>query len=226
MAIEFGRQTGLTKFPDDWFPLNAVSMITLGVGNLRGSALPHPVCDAHCALGTYFYVDEKDNPICLNNFLDMDRFFKGMSALSPKGARGAFLERICRLKELKALSDCFDRRKAPDGLTFQRLLRGLDGWEDKSWGRRADWFHKGYNGLFVAGMHFMDYSNYNLRRIRRCIIQYVTTDGKLVPFCSYNAGLRYRTVEESNRKKEANISTGIAGEAVGLSCGAACPSQQ
>jgi uncharacterized radical SAM superfamily Fe-S cluster-containing enzyme len=54
-------------------------------------------------------------------------------------------------------------------------------------------------------MHFMDSGHYNLRRLRRCIIQYVTTDGKLVPFCSYNSGLRYRTVEESHRKKEVSI---------------------
>jgi len=205
MASEFGKQTGLTKFPDDWFPLNAISMITLGVGNLRGAPLPHPVCDAHCSLGAYFYIDEKDNPTCLNHFLDMDKFFKRIGALSPKGSHSAIFEKIYRLKELKSISDCFNQHKAPEGLTFQRLLRGLDGWEDKSLGRGSDWHREGYNGLFVAGMHFMDAGNYNLRRLRRCIIQYVTTDGKLVPFCSYNSGLRYRTVEERRRKKEAGI---------------------
>lgn len=210
MAIEFGNQTGLTKFPEDWFPLNAISMITLGVGNLRGGALPHPSCDAHCALGTYFYVDEQDNPVCLNRFLDMDRFFKKVGMLSPKRERGALFEKICRLKELKTLADCFDKSRAPRGLTFQRLLWGLDGWEDKALGRGADWYRKGYNGLFVAGMHFMDPSNYNYRRLRRCIVQYVTTDGRLVPFCSYNSGLRFRTAEELNRKRAA--STGNAKE--------------
>ena len=205
MAIEFGNQTGLTTFPDDWFPLNAISMITLGVGNLRGAPLPHPACDAHCSLGTYFYVDERDNPTCLNHFLNMEQFFKRMGKLSPKGTRNAIFEKIYRLKELKTISDCFNQDKAPEGLTFQRLLRGLDGWEDKSLGRGADWYQKGYNGLFVAGMHFMDSGNYNLRRLRRCIIQYVTADGKLVPFCSYNSGLRYRTIEECNREKEVRI---------------------
>jgi 7,8-dihydro-6-hydroxymethylpterin dimethyltransferase len=207
MAIEFGNQTGLTRFPDDWFPLSAVSMITLGVENLRGAPLPHPACDAHCSLGTYFYVDERDNPTCLNHFINMEEFFKKMGALSPKGARNSIFEKIYRLKELKTISDCFNQRKAPDGLTFQRLLRGLDGWEDKSLGRGSDWNTKGYNGLFVAGMHFMDSGNYNLRRLGRCIIQYVTADGKLVPFCSYNSGLRYRTTEERNRQKGDRISS-------------------
>jgi uncharacterized radical SAM superfamily Fe-S cluster-containing enzyme len=45
----------------------------------------------------------------------------------------------------------------------------------------------------------MDAHSYNLRRLGRCIIQYVTTDGQLVPFCSYNAGVRLRDDEELTR---------------------------
>jgi hypothetical protein len=48
-------------------------------------------------------------------------------------------------------------------------------------------------------MHFMDAHSYNLRRLSRCIIQYVTTDGQLIPFCSYNAGERLRDSEELMR---------------------------
>jgi uncharacterized radical SAM superfamily Fe-S cluster-containing enzyme len=50
--------------------------------------------------------------------------------------------------------------------------------------------------MFVAGMHFMDARSYNLRRLRRCVIQYVTTGREVVPFCSYNAGARFRNAEE------------------------------
>jgi uncharacterized radical SAM superfamily Fe-S cluster-containing enzyme len=48
-------------------------------------------------------------------------------------------------------------------------------------------------------MHFMDAHSYNMRRLRRCIIQYVATDGSLIPFCSYNAGARLRESEELTR---------------------------
>jgi uncharacterized radical SAM superfamily Fe-S cluster-containing enzyme len=97
------------------------------------------------------------------------------------------------------LSSCFDSARAPRGLSFLRLLRGLDGWEDKSVGRARRWFRRGFNGMFVAGMHFMDATNYSARRVGRCIIKYVTTDGQVVSFCRYNAGERYRTIEEANR---------------------------
>lgn len=203
MALEFGKQTGLTQFPNDWFPLSAVSMITQGVERLRGEILPNPACDAHCSLGTYFYIDKENKPVCINRFLDMERFLKTIGRLSPKRPGGGLRQRISRLTELQALADCFDKRRAPKGLTFRRLIRSLDGWEDKSWGRAPSWFEQGFNGMFIAGMHFMDSHNYNFRRVHRCIIQYVTTSGDLIPFCSYNAGPRFRATEERVRKTDA-----------------------
>jgi hypothetical protein len=78
-------------------------------------------------------------------------------------------------------------------------MRGLDGWEDKSIGRGRWWFRRGFNGIFMAGMHFMDSANYDLRRVHRCIIKYVTADGRLVSFCNYNAGDCHRKIEEAAR---------------------------
>ena len=201
MAKEFGSQTGLTQFPDDWFPLNAVSMVTHALSRIRNEPVATPACDAHCSLGTYFYIDEDNQPVCITRFLDLDRFFRSLGGIVPSTDRATLGQRISQLKDLNRLSQCFDKRKAPQALTFERLLRGLDGWEDKSCGRAADWFRRGFNGMFVAGMHFMDFRTYNFRRVRRCIIQYVTTNGDLIPFCSYNAGARYRTAEELLRKE-------------------------
>lgn len=199
MAREFGLQTGLTRFPEDWFPLSAVSLISRAVDGIRGELSLAPACDAHCSLGTYFYIDEDNRPHCVPQFFDIERFFRAL-ARSGAGSPGGFLaRRISEMQEFGRLADCFDRETAPAGLTFQRLLRGLEGWEDKSVGRSAGWFRRGFNGMFVAGMHFMDARSYNLRRLRRCIIQYVTTKGEVIPFCSYNAGARLRCSEESTR---------------------------
>ena len=76
-------------------------------------------------------------------------------------------------------------------------MRSLDAWEDKQEGRSEGWAQRGFNGIFVAGMHFMDAHSYNLRRLQRCIIQYVSTDGELIPFCSYNAGATASRVARS-----------------------------
>jgi hypothetical protein len=199
MAREFGQQTGLTRFPDDWFPLNSISLISRALDRVRSESTLPPASDAHCSLGTFFYVDDDNKPTCLSSFFDLDRFFRSMAEVTPDANRGILERQISRIRQFGRLAKCFDKRKAPAGLTFQRMLRSLEGWEDKSKGRSKGWFHKGFNGIFVAGMHFMDARSYNLRRLQRCIIQYVSTDGQLIPFCSYNAGARLRSTEESIR---------------------------
>jgi len=199
MAREFGRQTGLTRFPDDWFPLNSISLISRALDRVRRDATIPPLSDAHCSLGTFFYVDDDNKPFCLSSFFDLDRFFRSMAEVTPDTGQGMIERQISRIRQFGRLSQCFDKRKAPSGLTFQRMLRSLEGWEDKSKGRSAGWFRKGFNGIFVAGMHFMDARSYNLRRLQRCIIQYVATDGQLIPFCNYNAGARLRSAEELTR---------------------------
>jgi uncharacterized radical SAM superfamily Fe-S cluster-containing enzyme len=199
LALEFSRQTGLTRVPDDWIPLNALSMLTRGVARLRGEIPQSPACDAHCSVGTYFYIDDDNKPTCLTSFLDLERLLVAAGELKAVEGRGRLLRSISALTQLKQLSSCFDRARAPRGLSFLRLLRGLDGWEDKSVGRARRWFQRGFNGMFVAGMHFMDSTNYSARRVGRCIIKYVTTDGQVLSFCRYNAGERYRTTEEATR---------------------------
>ncbi len=198
MAEEFGRQTSLTRSPDDWFPLSALSMFTRALSRLRAEPLQNPACDAHCSLGTYFHVDGHDRATCVTRFLDLDKLLHAVADLRP--ATGNVLWRqVSRLRQFHELSNAFDSRCAPDGLTFERLLRGLDGWEDKSVGRGAEWFRRGFNGMFVAGMHFMDASNYSYQRVRRCLIKYVTVEGEVVSFCRYNAGERCRVNEENVR---------------------------
>ena len=174
-------------------------MLTRGVARLRGEAPSSPGCDAHCSVGTYFYVDENNRPTCLTRFLDLERLLLAAGRITAPQGRARLLQKISALGQLKQLSAAFDSSRAPRGLSFLRLLRGLEGWEDKSVGRGRSWFQHGFNGMFVAGMHFMDATNYSSRRVRRCIIKYVTTDGQVLSFCRYNAGERYRNVEEAQR---------------------------
>lgn len=199
LAIEFSRQTGLTRVPDDWIPLNALTMLTRGIARLRGESPQSPACDAHCSVGTYFHIDDDNRPTCLTSFLDLAGLLQAAGELKAPQGRARLLQKISALAQLRQLSSRFDAARAPRGLTFLRLLRGLEGWEDKSVGRARRWFQRGFNGMFVAGMHFMDSTNYSARRVRRCIIKYVTTDGQVLSFCRYNAGERYRTIEEANR---------------------------
>jgi len=51
--------------------------------------------------------------------------------------------------------------------------------------------------IFLLGcMAFMDQYNFDVNRVRRCVIHYVTPDLKIIPFCAYNNIHRIETEEE------------------------------
>ena len=49
-----------------------------------------------------------------------------------------------------------------------------------------------YKTLLVAGMHFMDAYNYDINRVKRCVIHYTAPNGLVYPFCTYNSGPCFR----------------------------------
>ena len=51
--------------------------------------------------------------------------------------------------------------------------------------------------MLIAGMHFQDSYDYDIERVRRCGVHYITPDLKIIPFCAYNSGPEFRKgVEE------------------------------
>jgi len=76
-------------------------------------------------------------------------------------------------------------------MTFEGWLHTLNGMLDKKVGRGkgTGTFHT----LMVGGLHFMDVYNYDLSRIKRCVIHFSSPDGRLYSFCTYNSGPVYRT---------------------------------
>ena len=41
--------------------------------------------------------------------------------------------------------------------------------------------------ILIGSMHFMDPYNFDLERVQRCVIHYVTPDGRIIPFCAMNS---------------------------------------
>ena len=53
-----------------------------------------------------------------------------------------------------------------------------------------------WNTLYIGGMHFQDCYNYDIERVKRCVIHYPVPDGRIIPFCAYNGGPFYREAVE------------------------------
>jgi hypothetical protein len=98
-----------------------------------------------------------------------------------------------KIKAWNSLRRHYHEDRAPQGLSFERFLQTLQGLTDKKYGR-GEMEAKEFSSktLMVASMHFMDSYNYDVERVKRCVIHYSAPDGKLYPFCAYNAGPTFR----------------------------------
>ena len=52
--------------------------------------------------------------------------------------------------------------------------------------------------LMIGAMHFQDAYNYDIERVKRCVIHYATPDDRIIPFCAYNGGPTFREEVEKN----------------------------
>ncbi len=191
LAHRIQDQTGLADAYRDWYPLSCITPFSALTGSLRGEDFVHLSCHPHCSLGTYFFVSPSGQAVPVTKFVDIDKFFPEMNKLASSET-AAKHKTYAKVKTLHYLNKYFDQSKAPEGLTFTKFLQTLDGLMDKKHGRGAKDGTYTYKTLMVAAMHFMDCYNYQVERVRRCVIHYSAPDGKLYPFCTYNSGPVYR----------------------------------
>ncbi|MBZ5515171.1 MAG: radical SAM protein [Acidobacteriia bacterium] len=185
-------QTGLTDKYDDWFPLSCTSPFSKLLTGLQNYNRPNLTSHPHCAMGTYLYVDPRSKKaVPITKFFDMPAMLRDIDLLARE-ARGARFKLFTKINAWQKLRRHFRPQFAPPGLTFERFLQTLQGMTDHSQGRGAGDGTFTYKTLLVAGMHFMDAYNYDIERVKRCVIHYPAPDGRVYPFCTYNSGPCFR----------------------------------
>lgn len=179
----------------DWFPLSCTSPVSQLVSAFRGEKTCHITCHPTCGIGTYFFVDQNRKPTPVTRFMDVKGLLDEMQRQAGKMENARFKSVYKVLSGASLWSSAkkfFDESKAPEGLGFNKFLQTLEGLMDKNAGRGANDGTYTYKTLMVAGMHFMDAYNYDVERVKRCVIHYSTPDGHLYPFCAYNSGPTFR----------------------------------
>jgi uncharacterized radical SAM superfamily Fe-S cluster-containing enzyme len=186
------QQTGICDVYEDWFPLSCVTPFSKLLSALRGDETTTLSCHPHCSLGTYLFVDQNRKAVPVTQFVEVGPMLREMDDLARKAnkRRVQFFTKISAWNNLRKF---FHEEKAPQGLTFNKFLQTLQGMTDKKYGRgdsEAGGFT--YRTLMLAGMHFMDSYNYDVERVKRCVIHYAAPNGLIYPFCAYNSGPVYR----------------------------------
>jgi len=175
----------------DFFPVSLAVPLSRLLHAITGKPKIMSSCHTDCAMGTYFLVDPDGRGWPFPKVFDIKSLFTEMDALATKlMPRAGRLGWFDKLRIYFMFRRHFRKHSAPEGMTPWRYIRTLMGMVDKAKGRGKAERHT-YKTLMAAGMHFMDRYNYDVERVKRCVIQYATPEG-LFPFCTYNGGPAFR----------------------------------
>ncbi len=192
LVREFSEQTGWTT-KKDWFSVPVVAPISNFASVLMGENKATFTVHPHCGLATYLYRDDDGNVTPITRFIDVNRFYNELDALTEKAAASRF-KKLYAAKVVKLLDKCIIDEGLPNGITrddLNALFKGLFSDKSKSTLAKFSW-----KMMFVGGMHFQDSYNYDVGRVARCGIHYATPDMRVIPFCAYNSGPEYRVEVE------------------------------
>ncbi len=193
LAHDVARASGTSPLRD-MFPLSVVVPLAQILEALTGKTKIRPSCHTDCAFGTYFLVSPDGKPYAFPQVIDIEGMFSEMNSIAAAIRRRGRATWLDRYRTFRMFKRHFRKDSAPPGLTLKRFVRSLQGLVDKNLGR-GQGEKLTYKTLLCAGMHFQDRYNYDVERVKRCVILYSTPAG-IFPFCTYNCGPEYRSVVE------------------------------
>jgi len=204
LAREIQQQTGLVDMYRDWYPFCFVDPFARLVEALEGRPNLVMGCSPVCGAGTYLIVDSQTltaNP--LPAFIQVGPLMESIYSAAVRLKRGGFLRKLNVTRELRKLRRFHDEEKGPVGWSFDGFVDFMLDFVDfrQRYGdneaRVKATANLRYRPILMAAMHFQDAYNYQLDRVRRCVIHYAAADGRMYPFCSYNSGPCHRQRIES-----------------------------
>jgi uncharacterized radical SAM superfamily Fe-S cluster-containing enzyme len=194
LAYDLEEQTGyLTR--DDWYPVPFVAPISELVSVLTDTAKPSFTSHPACGLASYLFLENGRDPVPITRFIDVEGLMEDLWLLA-QDTKEKKIKFTSKLKALQLLKRHFKPEEAPEGMGLSKMLKILNRMFTK--GDKAGAAEFSWSTMYVGGMHFQDNYNYDIERVKRCVIHYATPDGKVIPFCAYNTGPNFR--EEIEKK--------------------------
>jgi uncharacterized radical SAM superfamily Fe-S cluster-containing enzyme len=188
LVHDVNDQTGYTN-NDDWFPVPVVAPISTFISALLNEDKVTFTAHPHCGLATYLFIQE-GKVIPITRFIDAEKLLDGLLGLTKEMEAGKS-QTLSKLKAFSILKKSIIKENLPENLSMTKFLKTMQtvfSDETKQGLSEFSW-----NMMFVGGMHFQDGYNYDIERVKRCVIHYVTPDKSIIPFCAYNGGPTYRT---------------------------------
>lgn len=175
------EQTGGEVTADSWFPVPSCSPITHVIEAFTKMPKYELSIHPHCGAGTYVYIDKSRNRLVpISHFVDIPGLLNELQELADRINSGEN-KYISAVKLVLKIKRYVKKEHVPEGVDIPRMLaKTLLKGDYHSVGE----FHM--RTLFLGTMHFQDLYNHDVERVQRCDIHYLSPDGRIIPFCSYN----------------------------------------
>lgn len=199
LAREMQTQTGAVDMYRDWYPFGFVDPFARLIEAAGGSPGLTLSCNPICGIGTYLIVDSQTHAVSpIPAFVDVEPLMQAMQSTANRLNHAGFLGRLGVARQLRRLKRFYHEDTAPVGWSFEQFTDFMMGFADfrRKYGDNEARV-KACSGsrcrpILMASMHFQDAYNYQLDRVRRCVIHYAAPDGRCYPFCSYHSGPCHR----------------------------------
>ena len=139
-------------------------------------------CSPQCGIVNWIYVSKDGKMFPINRFVNFDRFFNTIRKTAETAESKGKISLLSSLFMASMLSmNMFLVTKEVGMLTLiNSIMRMHLSPSYQSLGKIR-------RRIFLLGcMAFMDSYNFDVNRVRRCVVHYVTPDLKIIPFCAYN----------------------------------------
>ncbi len=198
LVSDLEKQTDFLK-KTDFYPVPIVAPISELISILSGREEIIFTSHPHCGYATFMFIHNGEvTPI--PRFVNVEGLFQRMEELADKAKRYQMLIRLFKkLKKKTDIQDTFDKyfgeyidkTKMPEGIDIVEVLSEVASEKNKKSVGKFTW-----KTMLIGAMHFQDSYNYDIERVKRCVIHYATPDDRIIPFCAYNSGPTYRTEVE------------------------------
>ncbi|MDR2708299.1 MAG: radical SAM protein [Nitrososphaerota archaeon] len=181
-AEDVEKQTNGEIKTTDLYPMSVMTSPIKIMRKFMQKPWPLFSCSPQCGIVNWVYVSKSGKMFPINQFVNFDKFFNYIRKTAENAESKGKMSLITSLFMGAMLSMRMLAVTKEVG-TFTLLNSILRMHISPSYASLGKIRHR----IFLLGcMAFMDSYNFDVNRVRRCVVHYITPDKKIIPFCAYN----------------------------------------
>ncbi len=181
-AEDVEKQTNGEIKTTDLYPMSVMTSPIKIMRKFMQKPWPLFSCSPQCGIVNWVYVSPEGKMFPINRFVNFDRFFNYIRKTAENAESKGKISLLSSLfmGSMLSMNMLLVTKEVGTFTLMKSILSMHIAPSYKSLGKIR-------RRIFLLGcMAFMDSYNFDVNRVRRCVVHYITPDKKIIPFCAYN----------------------------------------